>query len=296
MDFPKALAGSKKLKSFIRPMLASRHQQPFNDKNWIAEIKYDGYRAIASTEDGVKLYSRNGTSYLKAFPKVVRELENLDEDIILDGEIVAFENSKPSFNALQNYNPNSKAPIYYYVFDCLFYRGVDLRKKTLLERKAVIQKLFDCEGIIRFCDHVDGDKITTLYHHAQSLGLEGIIAKHKKSTYVEGDRSKQWLKVKNYIEDDFFIIGYGTKEFSLLLGQAVQGELIFRGEVGTGWTDKLRNRIFNILEASVTNKPALKKIPRIPAAWVHPQYMCRVKYLEFTKDGQVRHSVFLKLH
>lgn len=295
MDFPKVLAGSRKLKTFIRPMLASRHHQAFNNKDWVAEIKYDGYRAIASTEDGIKLHSRNGTSFLKAFPKIVRELENLDEDIILDGEIVAFENGKPSFNALQNYGPYSQASLYFYVFDCLFYRGVDLRKKTLVERKSVLQKLFDCEGIIRYCDHVPGDNIVQLYDHVQTLGLEGIICKHRKSTYVEGDRSKQWLKIKNYVEDDFFIIGYGTKEFSLLLGQAINGELVFRGEVGTGWNDKTRTKILNLMQASVTDKPLLKKLPRIPAAWVHVQYQCRIKYLEFTKDGQVRHSVFLNL-
>lgn len=298
MDFPKALAGSKKLKSFVKPMLASSAQQAFNDQNWIAEIKYDGYRAVAHSGKTIQLTSRNGTSFLKAFPKIVRELEKLKFDSILDGEVVVMDpkTGLPSFNGLQNYNSNSGTPIYFYVFDCLEYDGQDLRNKTLLERKQVLQSLFDCEGVIRFCDHVDGDSMINLFDQVTHMGLEGIICKRANSKYHEGDRSKDWIKIKNYQQQEYFILGYGTEEFSLLLGEAVDGKLLYRGEVGTGWTDKTRTKLYKLLSSSTPPpKQYLDKLPKIKAKWVHPQYMCKVKYLDLTRDGQVRHSVFIRL-
>jgi len=292
------LIGVKHLSSFVRPMLASSSKLAVNREGWVAEIKYDGYRAIASTGKEIILSSRNGISYTKSFPRIVKALERIDIPIVLDGEIVVLDKKTglPDFNALQLYRHNSTSELIFYVFDLLHYQGKDLRTTPLIERKHLLQSLFDCSGTIRYCDHVEGDSIEALFEHVRTLGLEGIICKRKDSTYRDGERSKDWVKIKNYQEGEFFILGHTTDQFALLLGEAVDGKLLYRGEVGTGWTSASRKKIYNLLlKSEGPDQQYLKRLPKINAKWVKPQYMCRVKYLDLTYDGQLRHAVFMKV-
>jgi bifunctional non-homologous end joining protein LigD len=290
------LPGAKKLSGCIKPMLASSAKVPFDDPDYIYELKYDGFRAIAEVGTEVKLYSRNGTSFLKAYPKIITALSKITTPVILDGEIVVVDaTGKPDFNGLQNYSTTSSATLLYYVFDCLSLNGKDMRTKPLLERKLMLRSLFDCTGTIRYCEHLEEQGIS-LFSQAAELGLEGIIAKKANSTYLDGNRSSHWIKIKNYQTKDFWIVGYGAKEFSLILGEIVEGQLVYRGEVGTGWNFKTRTTLLRLLNASSTDKPFISNPPKVPAQWVMPQFTCKVKFLELTATGSVRHPVFIKLN
>ncbi len=139
MKFVK-IQGSRRLTSFVKPMMATLTDQPaFNDPDWFFEIKWDGYRAIAETGGKeIKLYSRNGLTFDKAYSKVFDELKLIKRKAILDGEIVVFdETGLPSFQKLQNYQSRQQYPIQYYVFDCLECDGKSLENLPLIERKRI---------------------------------------------------------------------------------------------------------------------------------------------------------------
>src|SRR5690606_38684727 len=145
-----------KLTRFIKPMLASIYDEPFDGNDWIFEIKWDGYRAVAEVSKGeVKLYSRNGLSFLRLYPAVANELSKLRETAVFDGEIVVLnENNKPDFQKLQQYDHNPKLLILYYVFDCLSYRGKSIMQLPLIERKEIAMKALGKSKIVRYSDHV----------------------------------------------------------------------------------------------------------------------------------------------
>ena len=135
-------SGNDKLSSYVKPMLAQIHDEAFDDPDWIFEIKWDGYRAVAEVGKGpVRLYSRNGLSFLRLYPVVAKELEKISEQIILDGEIVVLnEKGKPDFQKLQQYDHNPSLPIQYLVFDCLSYQGKSVMHLPLVERKEIARK------------------------------------------------------------------------------------------------------------------------------------------------------------
>jgi bifunctional non-homologous end joining protein LigD len=193
------IEGSKKLSSFIEPMKAQLSDlSAFDSPEWLFEIKWDGYRAIAEiNKSGNKLYSRNGLTFDKAYPKVFDALKSIKRNVIIDGEIVVFdENGKPNFQKLQNYKSNDKYSIQYYVFDILELDGKSLIDYPLINRKTILKGIIPESNVIRYCDHVE-DEGKTLFKEMQKMHLEGMIAKRKNSTYLVGKRSSDWLKIKN---------------------------------------------------------------------------------------------------
>lgn len=271
----------------------------FTDPNWIFEIKFDGYRAVAEVnlKDQNRLYSRQGTSFAKQFPKIFNELVKLPPCII-DGEIVAYdENSKPSFQLLQNYNSRQRVPLQFQVFDILELKGKNLKTKPLIERKALLQTVLPPSEIIRYCDHVEGDG-ELLLDHIVKLDLEGMIAKKSNSTYVEGTRSKCWLKFKNHKQDDFMIVGYlhsTSRSYfkSLVLAHLEDGTFSYRGHV-SGFSDRMTKEIYTMLQEDVIDLKPINKHEKFdtPVTWVKPKYLCSVRFTEITKDGILRHPVF----
>ena len=203
----------------------------FTDPKWIFEIKWDGYRAIAETTgDEPRLYSRNGISFAKAFPKLYEELKALRKNAIIDGEIVALTpEGKPSFQLLQNYNSRQKVPIQFQVFHCLAYDGKDLTGLPLIERKAFLKKVLSKSQVIRYCDHIEGEG-DLFFQQIMKLDMEGMIAKRADSKYTYG-RSKLWLKVKNNKHDDFLIVGLFAFGFSPIL----QRLSLSRQQLGISW-------------------------------------------------------------
>ena len=296
------IEGSRKLGSFIEPMKAQLSNRPaFDSKDWLFEIKWDGYRAIAEIGKGNnKLYSRNGHTFDKAYPKIFAALSAINSNAVIDGEVVVFDESgKPSFQRLQNYNARNKHLIQYYVFDILELDGRSLVDLPLIHRKEILKKILPESNVIRYCDHVE-DEGTMLFKEMQKMGLEGMIAKRKKSKYLIGKRTNDWLKIKNVQSQEAIIIGFtqpkGSRSSfgSLLLGVFKDDELVSIGNVGTGFTDKSLKELHTKLKKLVRKTSPLD-VPIKDTGditWVEPILVCNVKFTEITEDGSVRHPVF----
>jgi bifunctional non-homologous end joining protein LigD len=296
------IEGSKKLTSFKEPMKAQLTDLPaFDSDDWIFEVKWDGYRAVAEiSPSGNKLYSRNGLTFDKAYPKVFDALKKIKKKAVIDGEIVVFdEHGKPNFQKLQNYKSNDKYLIQYYVFDCLEAEGKDLTNLTVIERKQILQKLLPKSDVIVFCDHVDGEG-KALFREMKKMGLEGMIAKRKNSKYYIGKRTTDWLKIKNIQTQEAIIVGFSEPKGSrssfgsLLLAVKKRGKLVSIGNVGTGFTDKslkeLHAKLKKIIRTTSPLDVPIKQTPDI--TWVDPVLVCNIRYTEITDDGSVRHPVF----
>lgn len=295
----------RKISDSIKPMLAATGDKPFDDPDWIYEIKWDGYRAIAEIKkDDIKLYSRNGLSFSELYPEITTALKTIKDDAVLDGEIVVLDaEGKPSFQKLQHLEKNRTHPLLYYVFDCLSYKGKDITNLPLLERKSIAQKLIPQSDVIRYSDHVvEGGK--EFYSEIVKVGgLEGMIAKHAKSTYTQGKRSDRWLKIKNLNTQEAIIAGYTEPRASrkyfgaLVLGMFDKGKLKYIGHTGTGFTDKILKELHGVLQPLIIkSSPFSKKIVvNAPVTWVEPTLVCNVKFTELTEEGSMRHPVFLGL-
>lgn len=293
-----------KLKDFISPMLAKLHDKPFSDPNWIFEIKWDGYRAIAEVNGkDTKLYSRNGLSFIGNYPLVYNELKKIKKKVVLDGEIVALdENGVSKFQLLQQYGQSPEVPLCYYVFDCLYVNGKSIEKQPLTERKKILRDLLPESAVIKYSDHIE-EKGKEFFAVLKKQGLEGMIAKRADSTYHENTRTADWLKVKNVFIEEAVIVGYtapqgGRKLFgALVLGLYKKGKLVYIGHTGTGFTDKTLREVYAAMQPLKTDKsPFDTKVPvKTSVTWLKPKLVCNLKYSEITGGGQRRHPVFLGL-
>lgn len=295
---------AEKLKKFITPMLASIDKNPFDDKDWIFEIKWDGYRAITEIEKGeIKFYSRNGIDFSQRFPAIFQALKKIRHDVILDGEVVLLnEKNLPDFQKLQHYETNLNYPLIYYVFDILELNGKNMEKLPLEERKKILKQLLKKNQMIRYCDHVDTNGIAFL-EKAKEQGLEGIIAKKKDSQYIRGYRSKEWLKLRNIQSTEVVIAGYtepkgGRAHFgSLILANKKGKQWQYRGHVGTGFSSELLSSLKKTMKPLETDQSPFKT--KVPAngdvTWLKPKLVADIAYTEVTRDHIFRHPVFLRL-
>jgi bifunctional non-homologous end joining protein LigD len=297
--------GKERLKSFITPMLATLHDQAFDDDEWIFEIKWDGYRAVAEVDNGnIRLYSRNGLSFTGLYPRVAKALQSLNSSAVLDGEIVVFnERDKPDFQKLQQYGDNPGLPIAYYIFDCLSLDGKSLAHLPLVERKKIVEKLVPKDHpILKYSDHVMG-KGTTFFSRITEMDLEGMIAKRANSIYQVGKRSRDWLKIKNHNTQEAIIVGFTEPRGSrvhmgaLVLALKEKSGYRYIGHTGTGFSNQVLKELSAKLHPLVTDENPLKhKIPgHNKVTWVRPELVCTVKYTEITADGIMRHPVFMGL-
>lgn len=286
----------------LKPMLATKTEKIFNKPDWIYEIKWDGYRAVSNIENGkVEMYSRNGISFNQKFSSIVKHLENLEHDVILDGEVVALdENQKQDFQALQNVATLENASLYYYVFDMLYLNGHSMLNLPLLQRKSLIEDVIEDIPQVIYCDHVEGMG-AAFYDKAVAAGMEGVIAKQANSTYSLGSRSDKWLKIKKIESQEALICGYTTSEkgnlfASLILGIFQNGKLVYAGNVGSGFNSKNQKEILKKLKPFKIEKSPFDKKPNLKgkdvASWVDPQVVCEVEFTEVTKSGHFRHPVF----
>ncbi|MBI0401570.1 DNA ligase D [Cyclobacterium marinum] len=299
---------SKKLdlKSLIKPMLASPGTKIFNDKDWIYELKYDGYRAIANIRnDKVELYSRNGISLNEKFQPIYKELKKIEHTAILDGEIVVLDkNGLPQFNSLQNYDKQStKGRLVYYVFDLLHLNDHDTLGLPLIDRKQLLKDLIPENTHLRYCDHVETMGIT-VYDRAIDMGMEGVIAKKANSTYDLNSRSANWLKFKKIENTETIICGYtlsnkkSRKFGSLILGMVEEGQLTYVGTCGTGFSEEQLTEMYFKFEVLKTKNPVFnirKHLKGREAVWLIPKLICEVKFSEWTSSKVMRHPVFLRL-
>ena len=313
---PKTIASirngkDKKLKSFIKPMLATLTKTPFDDPGWLYEIKWDGYRAIAEVEDGnVRFYSRNGLDFSDRFPAIMQALKKIKHKAILDGEVVLLnEKDLPDFQKLQYYENHLNYPLVYYVFDLLELNGQNIEKVSLIERKELLKKLLKTNRTIRYCDHIEEHGIAFL-EKAKEQGLEGIIAKRKDSTYARDTRSNEWLKIKNVQSTEVVIAGYtepkgGRSHFgSLVIANKKRGangrpgkEWEYRGRVGTGFSSALLASLMKKMKPLETNESPFREKVAVngKVTWLKPKLVADIGYSEVTRDRIFRHPVFLRL-
>jgi len=305
----------------IHPMLAESVEKPFDDPDWLFEIKWDGYRAIAFIENGkVRLVSRNQNELTARYP----ELKDMPEFVkaktaILDGEVVALDDDgRASFSLMQQrtgFRPGGKraaekadVPVLYYAFDVLYLDGYDWRRVPLVERKKKLASILELGDSLRYSDHYEVQG-KALFEIARDKKLEGILAKKRNSCYEER-RSREWLKIKIRQQMECVIGGYtepeGTRAHfgSLVLGlYDKQGRLIHVGQVGSGFDQKLLNEISKVLRKIETKKnpfygevEALRKV-----SWVKPKLVAEIEYAEWTEGAnsgsgpKLRAPVFLGL-
>jgi bifunctional non-homologous end joining protein LigD len=294
----------KPMPHHVRPMLATLVKEPFDDPDWIFEVKWDGYRAVAEIrDDDVSLYSRNLISLDNKFFPIVASLRKLRFDAVLDGEIVVVDDQgRSDFQMLQHYQDAGSGYLLYYVFDLLYFRGHDLTDLPLVRRKSLLKKILPSASRTRFSDHIWGNGIL-FYNAAKEKGLEGIIAKHSRSVYQAGRRSRQWLKVKTRLTQEAVIAGFteagGARKYfgALVLGLYEGNELRYIGRVGSGFTGDDLKDIRKKLEPLVQKECpfTLKPEATAPVTWVKPALACEVALSGWTEDAIMRQPVFLRL-
>lgn len=285
-------------------MLAKETDTPFSKEDWIYEIKWDGYRAIAEVNNKeVKLYSRKGNSFLSAYPEVAEELAKMKWNAVLDGEIVVLnEKGNPDFQKLQDYGMNKDFPLQYYVFDLLELNGKKLYAAPLIERKKLLAELIKKNPVIKYSDHVE-ESGEAFFEVIKEKNLEGMMAKRMGSEYYPGKRSADWLKVKHHKSEEAIIAGFtaprgGRKYFgALVLGTMVNGKLTYAGHTGSGFNTELLKEVYAKLQPLIRDKSPFDERVKtnMPVTWVEPVYVCEIKFSEWTSDGKLRHPIFLRL-
>ncbi len=287
-------------------MLATLTDEPFDDEEWIYEIKWDGYRALGYLNKGnVEIQSRNNISFTQKFKEVTNALKKWQINAVVDGEVIALnDEGVASFQQLQNFATKGEdSRLEYYVFDILWLDGKDLTALTLLERKHILKNILPAtEDVIKFSDHIE-EKGKAFFKLATDKGLEGIMAKKSDSTYTKNFRTKSWLKIKNNKKFEAIICGFtegrkSRKHFgALVLGKYVGDKLIYIGHTGTGFNENNLKEVEKKLAPLVTDKIPFVKKPKtnMPVTWVKPNLVCEIKFSEETDEGILRHPVFMGL-
>jgi bifunctional non-homologous end joining protein LigD len=285
-------------------MLAKETENPFDDKDWLFGIKWDGYRAITEkNKNKILLYSRNGISFLSSYPILADQLLNINEDVVLDGEIVVInDKGKPDFQLLQHYAENQDHPIQYYIFDLLKLNGHNTTGLSLIERKELLQKIIPRNEVIKYSDHIlENGK--SFFKVSKEKDLEGIIAKKIDSGYYPGKRTSDWLKIKHHKTQEAIVAGYtqpsGARRYfgALILAIKDGKKLKYIGHTGGGFNQDSLKEMYETLQPLVQeNSPFDEKIKtNSPVTWVKPQLICEVKFAEITSEGKLRQPVFLHL-
>jgi bifunctional non-homologous end joining protein LigD len=317
LNIVKDTAISVRLPEFVEPMQA-KLVDSMRPGDWIYEIKFDGYRALALRGGGeTRILSRNQKDLGSRFTEIKDSIAALDvQEVVIDGEIVALdEKGRSSFQLLQGFDmEQERPPIVFYAFDLLRLNGKDLQNLPIEERKAKLEELLKKPpGVIRYSVSFTKD-IPELLDRAQKLGLEGLIGKRAGSRYEAGKRTGAWIKIKLHQEQEFVIGGFtqpeGSRKYfgALLVGFYEGAKLKFAGRVGTGFTEKLLSSLYSEL-----NKIRVDNCPfyNLPAAgrsrwdqwlsaaemkrcrWVKPEMVCQIKFTEWTRDDRLRQPVFL---
>jgi DNA ligase D-like protein (predicted ligase) len=291
-------------------MKATLVHEHFSDPDWIYEPKLDGERCLAFVRKGeVKLLSRNQKRIDHSYPEVVRALEGAP-DVVIDGEVVALAGEIPSFSMLQKRmhvlvpTPQllKALPVLFYAFDIVHLEGYDVTRVPLLARKKLLAKAISFRKPLRKVPHRVGDGEAYYEEICGEPGQEGLIAKRADSAY-QSSRSKDWLKFKCSLEQEFVIGGYTDPQGSrsgfgaLLVGYYDDGELRYAGKVGTGFGHDLLAKLSKELKALKRSDPpfADRGIGRRNAHWVEPELVGQVGFSEWTGDGRLRHPRFIGL-
>jgi DNA ligase D-like protein (predicted ligase) len=294
-------------------MLLLRTDRLPDGEDWLYEVKFDGYRALAIKSGGkVYLRSRNDNDFAIRYEKIAKALAAMPDDTVLDGEIVAFDkDGKPSFNALQNFG-SSSGPLLYYVFDVLILSGTDVMSETLQARRALLQSrvLPKLDEPIRYSPELEAT-LPDLIRSVKAQGLEGLVAKMRGSKYEPGLRSGAWQKMRTNQGQEFVIAGFtpSPKNFdALVIGYFEGGKLMYAARTRNGFTPASRAALFKkmkpleIADCPFANLPE-KKAGRWGAGltaakmaecrWLKPVLVAQFEFVEWTEDAHLRHSRYM---
>ncbi len=300
-------AERKSMPSGIRPMLATLVDKPFDDDDWLFEIKWDGYRALAFLEDGrARLVSRNQNDLTAQFPELADVADYVKaRTAIVDGEVVALDEAgRPSFSLMQQRTGlagggrrigprRTEIPILYYAFDLLYLDGFDLMRVDLEQRKELLAGIIANSELVRYSDHYVG-RGTALFAAAKERALEGIVAKRRRSCYLQ-KRTREWLKMKITQRQECVIGGYtdpkGSRENfgSIILGlYDEKGRLIHVGQAGSGFTEQTHAAIWKRLEKLRTDRtPFYGPVESTRRThWVKPELVAEIKFREWTHETE----------
>jgi bifunctional non-homologous end joining protein LigD len=284
-------------------------------ESWLYEIKLDGYRAIAFKSGGrVQLRSRNNKDFTARYAAIANALQKLPDETVIDGEVVAMdETGRPSFNSLQNF-ASSAQPIYLYVFDLLVLAGRDVRSLPLTERRELLKSkvLSKLSEPIRFSPQLEAS-LPDLISSIREQHFEGLVAKRKDSLYESGQRSGAWLKMRVNRGQEFVIGGYtaSAKNFDALIFGYYEGKrLIYVARCRNGFTPGLRAELFKrlrgleIKECPIANLPEAKSgrwgvglttTKMAECKWLKPEVVAQVEFAEWTNDNHLRHAKLVGL-
>jgi DNA ligase D-like protein (predicted ligase)/DNA ligase D-like protein (predicted 3'-phosphoesterase) len=293
-----------------KPMLAKVAAEAFSGKDWIFEVKWDGFRAIAYVEEPFSFKSRNEKELKQNFPEL-QELSKLSKNIVVDGEIVVMREGKPDFQLLlergkavstgEIQRQSSRAPAVYIVFDILEKDGKPLTELPLTERKAILQESLREGANVLLCDFIEA-KGEAYFQSVLEKGLEGVVAKRKDSTYEEGLRTGSWLKIKKLKTCDCVIFGYtrgsesrGATFGALLLGVYDNGKPVYLGKVGTGFTQEMIRTLTGKFEKIKTDNAPFKSEAGDVVTWLEPKLVCEVAYQVATRELRLRMARFKRL-
>jgi bifunctional non-homologous end joining protein LigD len=296
----------------IKPMKATLVDEPFDDPDWLYEVKWDGYRAVGIINKGdVQLISRNNLPFDKFYP-INKVLKSWDINAVIDGEILVLNDKGISdFGALQNWRSEADGTLVYYVFDILWYEGKNLMNLTLKDRLTILKDVLHTnDDDIRVSKVFEANGIE-FFNAAEKIGLEGIIAKKASSVYTSDLRSREWLKIKVQKRQEVVITGFtrneGTSKLfsALTLGVYDNGVLRYAGKVGTGFNEKMQKEMMAQFKPLITDKspfdvepdvdkPSRFRPQRLGAkpTWLKPELVGEVAFAEVTSDGIFRQASF----
>lgn len=281
----------------IKPMLLHEENKPFNDEDYLFEMKFDGIRAlIYVSPKEIVIKNRKGFIVNDTFPELLNIKKSIKKECIFDGEIVLMQDNKPSFSKLQErallknkgriefYKENF--PTTFVCFDIL-YENKNLMNLSITKRKEILSKYKDNEYFVK--SRVVDTKGKELFKFIKKNDLEGIVAKLKTSEYIPGSRTKEWIKIKNVKDEDFYICAYEEREnvLSVIIGEKVDKKYKYVSKVVVG----KKRKDYELIKSCEKCKNYLEDFDE-NYIFIKPKYKCTIEYLEKTKNNHLRHPVF----
>ncbi|MGH7764718.1 MAG: ATP-dependent DNA ligase [Candidatus Dormibacteraceae bacterium] len=297
----------------VRPMQAASAEAPFSSPEYLFEVKWDGLRCIMfrDSDGSVRLQDRALKDLTGDLPEITAAARRIPPGSVIDGELVATDrDGRPDYPRLRErlaggLEMRDAIPTAYLAFDALYLEGKPLARQPIVKRRARLAKAIETGGHLFVPDHIDEDGVE-LFEACLERGLEGVVAKHKLSPYVPGQRSPFWLKVKAVKSDDFVVIGWigeqprpGARKRhasfdALVVGYHEDGRLLPCGTVGGGYDEAAMESVGRALDDLSTDESPLDPRPIMtsPVHWVRPELVVSIRYSEWSPDGTLRFPIF----